>query len=349
VARVFISYASVDLARAGEVHSWLVDAGHGVFFDQDLRDGIVVGERWRQRLYERLRWADAVACVVTPAFAVSPWCAAEVATAQERGSRLLPLRAGPAADHPLLTDVQRIQYIDLARDPVQARTALLAALRRIDAAGGRGWPDGRSPFPGLRPFEIDQHRAFFGRAEETKALAEVVRSPAERTALLVTGPSGCGKSSLVRAGLAPVLAAEPGWLVLPPILPGAGPVTALARELAAAARRLALEWTVDRVERRLDEDGLLPVVDELLSAEPDGPQPRLLVVVDQFEELLTLAPPGQRARFARVLGPALAGPVRVLGTLRPEFVDQLLTDPHLSPLPTRFHPYGHCAEKRSGR
>ena len=56
--------------------------------------------------------------------------------------------------------------------------------------------------------------------------------------LLVVGPSGCGKSSLVRAGLLPVMAFEPGWLTLPPVVPGADPVAALAGELAREAKGL---------------------------------------------------------------------------------------------------------------
>src|SRR5262249_41726152 len=162
------------------------------------------------------------------------WCTAEVATAQERGSRLLPLRAEPDVDHPLLAGVT---HTDLAA----ARAVLSATLRRIDAAGGVSWPDDRSPFPGLRPLELDQHQVFFGRADDTKALAELVRSAAGN-AVLVVGPSGCGKSSLVRAGLVPVLAAEPGWRILPLILPGSDPIATLARELASAARGIGLEW-----------------------------------------------------------------------------------------------------------
>ncbi|MGH3885367.1 MAG: TIR domain-containing protein, partial [Pseudonocardiaceae bacterium] len=331
MATVFISCASDDLALAHEVHRWLNQAGHEVYFDQGLQQGSTVGEAWLQRLRERLRWADAVVCVVTVASVASRWCTAEIAMAQARGSWLLPLRAEPDADHPLLTDSQ---HIDLARDPAAARAALTAALHRVDAAGGAGWPQDRSPFPGLRPFESDQHRVFFGRADETKQLTELVRATAEGTALLVMGPSGCGKSSLVRAGLLPVMAAEPGWRTLPPILPGADPVGVLARELATAARRIGLDWTVEEVERRLDGGGLTPLADELLLAGPDGPRRRLLVVVDQFEELLAQAAPSQRARFAELLCPALTGPVRLVGTLRPEFLDQLLADPHLAALPT---------------
>jgi hypothetical protein len=61
VARGFISYANEDLTPAREAHRWLSEAGHEVFLDQDSRDGIAVGEQWRQRLRERLRW-------------VMPWC-----------------------------------------------------------------------------------------------------------------------------------------------------------------------------------------------------------------------------------------------------------------------------------
>jgi hypothetical protein len=55
------------------VHRWLVEAGHEVFLDQDLRDGIAVGDEWEQRL----RWAGAMICVITSAYLDSTWCAAE--------------------------------------------------------------------------------------------------------------------------------------------------------------------------------------------------------------------------------------------------------------------------------
>ncbi|MGQ0777561.1 MAG: nSTAND1 domain-containing NTPase [Pseudonocardiales bacterium] len=335
MARVFISYARDDLAQAREIYHWLGKAGHNVFLDKDPHDGIAIGEPWRQRLRERLRWADAVVCVVTPAYLASTWCTAEVATAQERGSRLLPLRVGPDADHPLLTDVQ---HTDLARDPAAARAALIAVLRRIDAAGGLGWPDDRSPFPGLRPFDVNWHRVFFGRTDEIKALTELVRAATEGIALLVAGPSGCGKSSLVRAGLLPVMANEPGWRTVPPFLPGGDPVAALARQLTTAARAIGLDWKVDQVEQRLDTNGLGYLADELLQADPGGPQQRLLIVVDQFEELLTQAAPGQRDRFITLLRRAKTSPVQVVGTLRPEFLDQLLADPGLAALPTGISP-----------
>jgi energy-coupling factor transporter ATP-binding protein EcfA2 len=337
VARVFVSHASEDRECAGQLHRWLVAEGHEVFLDLDPHDGILVGDEWHKRLHERLRWADAVVCVVTSAAVESPWCLAEVGIAWSRGSRVLPVRAESGVNHPLLGSAQ---YADLSVDPTVGRAALVEALRRVDAVGGFGWPDDLSPFPGLLPFDVEQHRVFFGRGGETEELAELLRSPAEQAKaamLLVIGPSGCGKSSLVRAGLLPVMAEEPGWLTLPPILPGADPVAALARELAAATRQSNLDWTVERVHHVLAERGLVGCADELLSAHPDGPLRRLLLVVDQYEELLTQAGPANRARFAQLLRPALSGRVQVVATLRAEFVDQLLTDPDLTVMPTHTY------------
>ncbi len=334
MARVFVSHANEDFVLAREVHQWLIEAGHEVFLARDLRDGIAVGQEWEQRLHDELRRADAVVCVLTSAYLASQWCTAEVAIVRSRGGKLLPLQAEPGVVHPLL---KAVQHTDLTQDPEAVRPFLIGALRLVAVI----WPEGRSPFPGLRPFEIDQHRVFFGRTEETKELAELLRSPAEHAkgaALLVVGPSGCGKSSLVRAGLVPVMAGEPGWWTLPPIVPGADPVAALARELAAATRQLGLDLTVAQVRQQLDNGRLGELADELLLASPSDPWRRLLVVVDQFEELLTQTTPTERARFAELLRPALAGRVQLVATLRPEFLDQLLADPDLVTLPTQVYP-----------
>jgi WD40 repeat protein len=342
MARVFISHASEDHELAGELHRQLTDDDHEVFLDQDPRDGITVGEDWEQRLIERLRWADAVICVVTSAYLDSWWCAYEVGIARALGSRLLPLLAEPGMDNPLLTATT--QYADYAGDPLAAGGNLRNALRLVDAAGGWGWPEDRSPFPGLRPFDTDLHRVFFGRTGEVEALAGLLRSPAERAGgglLVVVGPSGCGKSSLVRAGLLPVMANEPDWWTLPPLLPGADPVGALARGIAAAARQLDADWTLSQVRRRLDgnDGGLVELVEELLLAASDGGHRRqLLVVVDQLEELLTQTAATGRAHFAELLRPTLAGPVQVVATLRSEFLAELLTSDELAGLPTRVFP-----------
>ncbi|MGH3822282.1 MAG: TIR domain-containing protein, partial [Pseudonocardiaceae bacterium] len=330
MASIFVSCSSEDRQLAYTVRGWLVEENHKVFLAQDLRDGIAPGEKWQAGLYAKLRQADAMVCLVTVSYLKSSWCHAEVGAARSHEIPLFPLYAQPDISHPQLAE---IQHIDLAFDPMAARTALVEALRIVDAAGGWGWPDDRSPFPGLRPFETTEHRAFCGRDLRVDELVEQLRRSAEHgehQTLLITGASGCGKSSLVRAGLVPKMASEPGWRTVPPMQPGADPVGALARALAAAAEIYGLDWTVEQVCRQLDEDGgLTRLVHELL---PSAGTRHLLLVVDQFEELLTQTDPARRTQFATLLNQALAGPVQVVATLRPEFLNQLLAESKLAEL-----------------
>jgi hypothetical protein len=126
-----VSHASEDHVLTAELHHWLVEDGHDVFLDQDLRDGIALGDEWEPRLHERVRWADAVVCLVTESYRKSVWCAAEVGIARSRGSRLLPLRAEPGEPYPLLTP-SRFQTADLVRDPIAARDKLREALYGLE-------------------------------------------------------------------------------------------------------------------------------------------------------------------------------------------------------------------------
>src|SRR5215831_10669324 len=59
-----------------------------------------------------------------------------------------------------------------------------------------------NPFPGLRPFQIEEEYLFFGRETQRKELIALLR---EHRFVAVLGASGSGKSSLVRAGLLPAL------------------------------------------------------------------------------------------------------------------------------------------------
>jgi len=126
VANVFLSYAGEDAEVARIVRGWLAADGHKVFEYQDPRAGVPLGEQWEQRIYERLRRADAMVCVVTTAYERSAWCNAEVGAARLRRIRLLPVLAERGATHPVLATTQHVDY---TRDPEAARDALLHALR----------------------------------------------------------------------------------------------------------------------------------------------------------------------------------------------------------------------------
>ncbi|MFD7657425.1 TIR domain-containing protein [Actinosynnema sp. NPDC059797] len=324
MARVFISHATADLEVAREVRDWLAADGHDPFLAAHLGGGIAVGEDWKQRLYAELRRSDAVLCVVTGAFVASNWCAAEVGIADLLGCRLLPLRVEAGVVHPLM---EHLQYAEFAAAGVRER--LDRALRQVEAGGRTRWRDGENPFPGLEPFTSALSGLFFGRDEERRELAGLLRADARGGLLAVVGPSGSGKSSLLRAGLLPSLELEHDWLVVPPWLPGEDPRRELAVVLAARAARQGLAWSVDEVRGRLDaEDGLRRVAEELVATRAGGG--RLLVAVDQAEELFTRVPEGEREAVAALLREALEGPVRVVATLRSEFLDDLRALPALA-------------------
>ena len=213
VAHIFISYATPDRPVADEVSSWLRVAGHEPFLDHDLRDGISVGEDWRQRLYRELREVDAVIGVVTSSFVASNWCSAEVGIADALGCRLIPVRAEVGVVHPLMRD---LQYADYQADPPAARR--------------------------LEPFTAEFSRVFFGRAVEAREVGNRLRAMGSTGGMLaIVGPSGCGKSSLLNAVVAPLPSSDPAWLTIPSLLPGTDPLPELARMLAIMATRLELD------------------------------------------------------------------------------------------------------------
>jgi len=69
----------------------------------------------------------------------------------------------------------------------------------------------RRPYPGLRPFTLDEDLVFFGREP---MIDDIIGLLAKRCLILVHGSSGSGKSSLILAGVLPRLARQHrrhGW------------------------------------------------------------------------------------------------------------------------------------------
>jgi serine/threonine protein kinase/WD40 repeat protein/class 3 adenylate cyclase len=185
-----------------------------------------------------------------------------------------------------------------------------------------------NPYKGLRAFGEADAADFYGR---DALVGELVRALVDHRLVAVVGPSGIGKSSVVKAGLVPSLrsGALPGseeWLVTD-MFPGSYPYD----ELAAALLRVAVERSDDLVEELArDELGIRRLAKRILPAESE-----LLLVVDQFEELFKLTAEETRRRFLAGLT-ALAddphSPMRVLVTLRADFLDQPLLYPEFGEL-----------------
>jgi WD40 repeat protein/transcriptional regulator with XRE-family HTH domain len=198
---------------------------------------------------------------------------------------------------------------------------VLAASGGLPRAGGPGGQAGtqrlaESPYRGLKAFGVQDAGWFFGREAAT---AQVLERMAHRVAgpgvLVVSGVSGAGKSSLLQAGVLPQiraagLAGVPGAAWWPRVVftPTRVPLDELALRVAPLAGADAAA-----VRRGLDADpaGFALTARQGAQAQPPGPtrdldgcaqrdQPsqrqRLLLVVDQFEELFTQCDQEQQRR-----------------------------------------------------
>lgn len=63
----------------------------------------------------------------------------------------------------------------------------------------------RDPYPGARPFELEDHANFFGRSGEAREIAKLWLT---NRLTVMTGSVGSGKTSLLNAGILPRVAAE---------------------------------------------------------------------------------------------------------------------------------------------
>lgn len=347
MAEVFISYSRHDQNSAQAVRERLAGLGHRVFLDTDRRVGLLPGDDWRDRLSAELRRADALVALVSSHSAASQWCTVEISTAKEQGKRILPLTC--TAESSPLPLLGGIQHFDWLADPEGAIERVHAALRALDTEGPAGSPVGASPYPGLEAFDAHTAWAFVGRSAEIRALADLFRSPqvsSDGDMVVVLGPSGCGKSSLVRAGLLPALLEEGQWWTLPPLPPSDDPIGALGRAFAEAGRDLGLDWTTDEIAQRLrnapaprageeravvDESPVAALATTLLAAAPRGYRKRLIIVLDQLEELLARASRPAQDSLARLILSPMPGPVSLVGTLRSDSLAVLQDSPLRAP------------------
>ncbi|WP_146169426.1 nSTAND1 domain-containing NTPase [Actinoplanes italicus] len=196
------------------------------------------------------------------------------------------------------------------------------------------------PYLGLRPFEEQHATVFYGRRLLTGRLLDRLREqPWHAGMLLVLGPSGAGKSSLLRAGLMGSLAADgltEGSRAWPRrvITPTGDPVRQLAIHLAelAAADAITVQ---EALTTRPEQTHLLAGQALAAAGRATGPgaHPRLVLVVDQLEELFTLTTDtAEQETFLTALHSLATGPVLpggepgalVVAGIRGDFLDRAL-------------------------
>jgi WD40 repeat protein/transcriptional regulator with XRE-family HTH domain len=253
-------------------------------------------------------------------------------------------------------------FVAAARGRVPA-AEVLAAVRGSAGPAAEGPAPGESlawsgcPYLGLVPFEERDARVFYGRGEMVAQLVQWLAGRLDGAGmLLVAGESGAGKSSLLRAGLMPWLAAGalgPGSERWPRrvIRPTASPLRELAMQLAEVASAdpvsvyRSLSAAPDEASM-LVEQAVRIATSRGPAAGPDRPgdaagcpPPRLILVVDQFEELFTAGgdADADREDFITALHAAAtvpAGPQNlpaavVVGVVRADYLGRLIGYPAL--------------------
>jgi serine/threonine protein kinase len=202
----------------------------------------------------------------------------------------------------------------------------------------------RNPYKGLHAFKEDDAADFFGREALAQELVEQVkrllaiehkeRPPARLLAVL--GPSGSGKSSVVMAALLPRLrqgavAGSEQWVYLRPMMPSTHALEALALTFTSCFP----ERSVKSIREDLEDESARGL--HLLAAQlVKTPGQRVVLFIDQFEELFTLTvDEEERQQFINVLVTAMTEPqgaVIVLLTLRADFYDRPMAYPALHQL-----------------
>src|SRR5690349_673722 len=208
-------------------------------------------------------------------------------------------------------------FVAAARGNAPAAQVLAAA----EGAGLRLGAVTSSPYRGLAAFEEQDAGFFFGReAVAAQVLERMSQHLAGAGLLVVSGASGAGKSSLLKAGVLPRiraggLAAAPGSWSWPCLVltPTRAPLDELALRVAPLA---GADAAAVRRGLAADSDGFALTARQAALAQPQGapgtdgsaaerdqaPQRRLLLLIDQFEELFTqCADEGQRRAFISAL------------------------------------------------
>jgi len=210
-----------------------------------------------------------------------------------------------------------------------------------------------NPFPGLRPFGIEEAHLFFGREGQSD---EVLMKLADNRFAAILGSSGSGKSSLMFCGLIPTLyggfmtEAGSNWRVVV-MRPGAGPIDNLSEALLtrdktyneAGDEDRLIKKTITSTVLRTSSLGLIEAIKQLRSNENEN----FFILVDQFEELFrykklesATSNMDESSAFINLLLEAVNQyeiPIYVALTMRSDFIGECAVFPELTQMINDSH------------
>jgi energy-coupling factor transporter ATP-binding protein EcfA2 len=148
-----------------------------------------------------------------------------------------------------------------------------------------------NPFPGLRPFSVDDTHLFFGREHQ---IDDILLKISKNRFITIMGYSGSGKSSLLFCGLVPILyggfvtSSGPYWNVIT-TRPGTSPISNLTEsviDFMLKTNRLSpdgveMQRAIIKSVLRSGSDGLIKVSQYLQRGQSENS----FFLIDQFEEI----------------------------------------------------------------
>ncbi|MEO8628156.1 MAG: toll/interleukin-1 receptor domain-containing protein, partial [Betaproteobacteria bacterium] len=329
---LFLSYSSRDRSKVRSIKTRLEARNVPTFFDEN---NLRAGQNWPQALEQALR--DSVGVIVFVGQQIGNWQWPEIGFALDRQASEKTFPVIPVLLEGADTSRSFLflnTWIDMRGDGLTDDAIfekLIDAVRHPAVQSAQPAQLEFNPYRGLEFFDEPHAPFFFGRETFIDDLYQRL-THARKNFVAVIGPSGSGKSSVVRAGLIPRLRRQrppkETWDIAV-FTPGDRPWFRLADALAPLRfpdkADADLDLEVDKLYRALEAGNLElnSLLDRLVQRQ--GQFHRLLLVVDQFEELFTLTPANQRQRFVQALTDALqVSRVVLVPTLRADFYGQAI-------------------------
>lgn len=352
--KIFLSYKRTDLdaARAFRETLRLQRPDWRIYFDLDqLRAGAFGTEHLDRALQE------AEAFVFLIGETIGDWQRMEYASAIQRRVRepSLPICVVmlPAGRRDGLAFMETITQIEMGETgSPEALARMLGGIEERPQQQPELWRL-VSPYPGLSALGVENASFLYGRDQDLDRLLDRLAQEGNPGILTILGDSGVGKSSFVKAGLFAALLRESRrhgetgadwpaalkgsrrWLMAS-LRPGFSPVRELARTIVGWTRdgssSADFQNEVEQWLAHLMQPGA--TLQQPLAAAREAcrklkgiwPE-RILLHVDQAEELYALASPEEARRFSEILSDSrwVAG-LQILLTMRSDYCPELQKD-----------------------
>ncbi len=344
---VFLSHNSRDKPAVEAIAHRLRAEGIEPWLD---RWHLVPGDPWQPAVEEALAACDTCAVFIGPG-GLSPWHHAEMRVAIDRfvrssngRFRVIPVLLPGADATNVPSFLEAVTWVEFrgSVDDADALRRLVHGIRGLASGPGLEGAARTSecPYRGLECFDVAHAPFFCGREALVEGLLGKLQAAprgAARRFLAIVGPSGSGKSSLARAGLVAALgqgriAGSEHWPVVV-CRPGSDPLESLAVALARILPQVLGPSAILDLKSALRQSDSALHVTARLALPAEAPERRLVVLVDQLEEVFTQCKQEEvrRAFLDNLLHAAQAeqGPTLVLATLRADFYGKCAAYPDL--------------------